>query len=115
LIVVVIAEHPEFCEFCAGSVKSEGDPDFNQDFEENSEEGKSYFLDHIEPMFSNNIYDQLKSDLLSHVLYIAFSFKLLVVVNPINTAMPYMSSSRIHITLGIPVVKYINDGRCLDI
>jgi hypothetical protein len=72
MVVVAIADLPEFCECCAGSIRSEEDPDYNQDFEENSGEGKSYFLDHIEPMFSNNIHDQLKSDLLSHVLYIAF-------------------------------------------
>ena len=73
MIVVTIAELSEFFEWYAGSIRSEEDPDYNQDFEENSEEGKSYFLDHIEPMFSNNIHDQLKPNLLSHVLYIAFS------------------------------------------
>ena len=77
LIVVAISGQPEFCECCAGRVRNEEDPDYNQDFKENSGEGKSYLLDHIEPMFSNNIHGQLKPNLLSHVLCITLLRKYL--------------------------------------
>ena len=63
MIIVTIAELPEFCQCCAGSVRSEEDPDYNQDLEENLREGKSCLLNHIEPMFSTNLHDQLKLDL----------------------------------------------------
>ena len=55
-----------------GIVRSEEDPYYNQELEENLAEGKSHLLDHIEPVFSNNLHDQLKTGLISHVLCIAF-------------------------------------------
>jgi hypothetical protein len=48
------------------------------------EKASPIFLDHIEPMFSDNLHAQLKLGILLHVLCITL-LQLFVVVNPINT------------------------------